>query len=214
MEVSLLDKTAPSFYEPLISLAHGTRSNEKQIIWTSKNKSVDDMCRDLISWGHTGVFEHIKFTFHVSEISRCLTHQLVRHRIASYLQMSNRHAKPRPADYVRPPSIEKISQQTYGNNKLVGLYEIMIEKAYENYNIMIEEGVPMEDARYLLPPGYFTHILITMNARELLHFFTLRCAPDAQWEIREMAIQMLKLCHACFPTIFDDLYKKYCEVER
>jgi len=214
MEVSLLDKTSPSFYEPLISLAHGTRSNEKETIWTSKNKTVDDMCRDLMKWGHTGVFEHIKFTFHVSEISRCLTHQLVRHRIASYLQMSNRHAKPRAVDYVRPPSIEKISQERYGNNKLVGLYEIMIEKAYENYNILMEEGVPMEDARYLLPPGYFTHILITMNARELLHFFTLRCAPDAQWEIREMATQMLKLCHACFPTIFDDLYKKYCEVER
>lgn len=209
MEVTLIDNTRPEFYEPLIILAHGTRCDERQTEWKSEQKTIDDMCKDLISWGHTGVFEHIKFSFHVSGISRCLTHQLVRHRIASYLQMSNRHAKPHACAYVTPPSVGEVSMKEYNDERLIAMYEDFIEKAYQNYEVLMEHGVPMEDARYLLPPGYFTHILVTMNGRELRHFFELRCAKDAQWEIRNMATQMLKLCYACFPVIFEDLYKKY-----
>ena len=184
MEVSLIDHTRTDFYEPLIITAHSTRINERKLVW-DKEKSIDDMCKDLISWNHTGVFEHIKFTFHISGISRSLTHQLVRHRIASYLQMSNRHAKPNKNDYITPPSCEI---KDINDLDSVGCYyHNIINECYNCYESLIKKGVPKEDARYILPPAFFTHITVTMNGRSLRHFLKLRLDEHAQWEIRKVA---------------------------
>jgi len=201
MKVELADCTNYDFYKKLLILTHGTRSNRKEESWHSK-KSIEDFTKDLISWGHEGPFEHIKFTFFVSGISRVLTHQLVRHRIASYLQMSNRHSEPLATAYVIPEPL-------LNNHKAIGMYERMIEQGWDNYKTLQDYGVRREDARYVLPPGYFTHILVTMNGRELRHFFQLRCSKDAQDEIRTLAKKMLIICYGKFPAIYEDLYDKY-----
>lgn len=197
MKVELIDSTNTDFYEQLIIIAHSTRKSEPQKEWTNKTKSIDDLCRDLLRWNHTGVFEHLKFTFQVSEVSRCLTHQLVRHRIASYLQMSNRHAIPDIDDFVVPESFGDKTEE----------YKNAMKAVYNLYLNFVKRGVPIEDARYLLPPGFFTHITFTMDGRELMHFFDLRCKKDAQWEIRQMANEMLTLCQEKFPLLFNDTYR-------
>lgn len=202
MRVKLIKYTENSL-DLIVRMAHSTRKNYLEKDWEEKI-SQNDFVKELISWGHEGVFEHIIFTFHVSEVSRCLTHQLVRHRIASYLQQSSRHVVSKKEDYVIPQSVAKTVHETQH-------YKEWMEWQWDNYKRMINMGIPVEDARYLLPDGYFTHITLTMNCRELRHFFELRCDEHAQWEIREMAKEMLKICHEKYPIIFEDLYKKFME---
>ena len=165
--------------------------------------------KHLIKVGHLGILEHINFTFYVSEVSRCLTHQLVRHRIASYLQQSNRHVTPDKNSYVTPFSI---TNNTFNDNhKSLEYYNEVMNLAYDTYRNLIARGVPVEDARYILPPAFYQHISITMNARTLRHFFELRCEPDAQWEIRELANKMLEICYEKYPVVFEDLKEKYLD---
>jgi len=195
MKFKLLDYTKDGI--PLIArMARSTRTNMLQSLHNDNND--EHFVKQLLKVQHLGILEHINFTFHVSEISRCLTHQLVRHRIASYLQQSNRHAIPNRDDFVIPPSFE-------GNNA----YVKRMYSAYDAYKEAIDSGFPIEDARYLIPDGYYTHIGITMNCRELKHFFKLRCHTSAQWEIRDMAKEMLKICYDKYPVIFEEEYKEF-----
>lgn len=150
----------------------------------------------IVGMGHHSVIEHAVFTFSVEGVSRALTHQLVRHRIASYSQQSQRYVSLKDATYVTPPSIAK-------SPKLKARYNEMMDSIWHAYREFADE-VPKEDARYLLPNASTTNITITMNARELLHFFSLRCCNRAQWEIREMADRMLVLCQDVSPVIFKD----------
>ena len=124
-----------------------------------------------------------------------MTHQLVRHRMASFSQQSQRYVSMDDASYVTPHTIE-------GNEDALRLYESVMDDIWKAYGKLEEMGIPAEDARYLLPNGCTTNITITMNARELLHFFSLRCCNRAQWEIREMADQMLRICKEQSPVIF------------
>ncbi|MDR2105447.1 MAG: FAD-dependent thymidylate synthase [Deferribacteraceae bacterium] len=155
----------------------------------------DVFISNIASMGHTSVFEHISFTFGVEGVSRTLTHQLVRHRIASYSQKSQRYVSHDNFAYITPPSVR-------GNSLAKREFCKAIQAASESYVKLIELGVAKEDARYLLPNACETKIIITMNARELLHFFRLRCCERAQWEIRELAVEMLKLVNAAAPSIF------------
>jgi len=151
--------------------------------------------------GHLSVLEHASFTFSVKDVSRVLTHQLVRHRIASYSQQSGRSVKysySKISENMRIPDKMREYKGFPEVRQLMG--EIFL--AYEN---MVKEGVPVEDARYILPNGLLTNITITMNARELLHFFKLRLDPSAQWEIREMARLMLEEARKIAPTIFENI---------
>ena len=134
--------------------------------------------------GHHSVIEHAVFTFSVEGVSRALTHQLVRHRVASFSQQSQRYVSMDSATYVTPHTIE-------GNADAEKLFDSVMDDIWDAYKKLEGMGIPAEDARYLLPNGCTTNITITMNARELLHFFSLRCCNRAQWEIREMADQML-----------------------
>ena len=149
----------------------------------------------VVGMGHESVIEHAVFTFSVEGVSRSLTHQLVRHRVASFSQQSQRYVSLETPTYVTPETVK-------ADEKKTEIYEAAMDKAWAAYNSLIELGIPPEDARYALPNGCTTNITITMNARELRHFFELRCCNRAQWEIREMADKMLELCQEVSPAIF------------
>ena len=148
----------------------------------------------IVGMGHHSVIEHATFTFSVEGVSRSLTHQLVRHRIASYSQQSQRYVSMDTPTYVIPKTVE-------ADPELKKVYEDTMKDIWESYNKLVEK-IPPEDARYVLPNGCTTNITITMNARELFHFFTLRCCNRAQWEIRDLADEMLRECKRVSPIIF------------
>ena len=159
--------------------------------------SADDPERVLskiVGMGHHSVVEHAVFTFSAEGVSRALTHQLVRHRIASFSQQSQRYVSLKEPTYVVPETIK-------ADPDSLELYEKMMNDIWKTYR-ELSERIPAEDARYVLPNGCTTNITITMNARELLHFFSLRCCERAQWEIREMADRMLEICKQISPVIF------------
>ena len=143
--------------------------------------------------GHLSVLEHASFTFSVKDVSRVTTHQLVRHRIASYSQQSFRSVQPK--DICIPESIKQ-------NETLKQEFKDHYMRSLWLQQDLIEQGIPTEDFRYILPQGMLTNIVITMNARELLHFFELRLDKTAQWEIRGMAELMLHEVQKVAPNIF------------
>ena len=151
----------------------------------------------ILKMGHLSVLEHASFTFGIEGISRATSHQLVRHRLASYSQQSQRYVAASTPEFVVPPSIAKDEARKKN-------FEATVRKIYREYAKLLEQGIPAEDARYLLPNAAHTKIIVTMNARELIHFFNLRCCERAQWEIRDMATEMLKLAKSAAPFIFKD----------
>lgn len=162
------------------------------------------LVRKMISCGHLSTLEHVSFTFAAEGVSRVLTHQLVRHRIASYEQQSQRYVRAGGACVV-PPAIA-------ANEKLRARYESLVQTARDFYEELTAAGIKKEDARYILPHGMETKILITMNGRSLLHFFRLRCCQRAQWEIRALAAGMLKEARRVAPVLFEKA-GPHCETE-
>lgn len=161
--------------------------------------------------GHESVAEHATFTFSVEGVSRALTHQLVRHRLASYSQQSQRYVNMDGFEYVMPESFTTTVTDDYWNtessdNSTLACEEFdsLMEYIGELYERMIRAGIPEEDARYILPNACTTNIVVTMNARELRHFFALRCCNRAQWEIRELANLMLETVKPVAPVLFAD----------
>jgi len=157
----------------------------------------------LAAIGHLSPIEHVSFSFGIEGISRACSHQLVRHRLASYSQQSQRYVREEQFDYIIPPSIKQDPEAAQA-------FERSMAEAQERYTAILKRlearGITGEagnqDARYLLPNAAETKIIITMNARELLHFFRVRCCNRAQWEIRAMAERMLELVKGIAPTIF------------
>ena len=158
--------------------------------------------QNIIKLGHESPLEHGVMTFKIMDVSRSLTHQLVRHRIASYTQKSQRYCKEGQFKFVIPESI--------ANSDFRSDYIIMMKRIQEFYDSMVNNGIKREDARYVLPNACYTDIWVTMNFRELRSFFKLRCDSHAQWEIRDMAKEMLKIAYARYPIVFEDLYLQYC----
>jgi len=159
----------------------------------------------LVAIGHMSPVEHVSFTFGIEGISRACSHQLVRHRVASYSQQSQRYVKETEFDYVIPETIKKDKALTKQFEK----YMRQAQKAYDEMMAgLARQGIvgenAQQDARFLLPNAAETKIVVTMNARELLHFFRVRCCNRAQWEIRAMATDMLKLVKSAAPVIFKD----------
>ena len=161
--------------------------------------------------GHESVLEHATFTFAIEGISRACSHQLVRHRVASYSQQSQRYVKMDGFDYVVPESFKNIVIDDYLDSD-VGPIPVYASEVYrgfmseiENlYEALVDAGIPEEDARYILPNACTTNIIVTMNAREIRHFFSLRCCERAQWEIKQLAEMMLALVKEVAPTLFED----------
>lgn len=168
-----------------------------ELLETMSEDAVHRVLRTVISSGHTSTLEHASYTFAVDGVSRAMTHQLVRHRLASYSQQSQRYVKADGADFVVPPSVA-------ADPAAREAFDAACAAALEAYRALLGAGIPAEDARYLLPNATESKIVITMNVRELLHFFELRCCKRAQWEIRELALKMLALAEPTAPYIFMD----------
>ena len=169
-----------------------------ELMETMPEERVQSVLSTIMGSGHFSTLEHASYTFAVDGVSRALTHQLVRHRIASFNQQSQRYV--RFSDGVATVKPESVA----ASEEASAVFDRAIDAAVEAYGKLLEAGVPAEDARYLLPNAAETKIVITMNVRELLHFFRLRCCNRAQWEIRDMAHRMLELARPTAPFIFLD----------
>lgn len=153
--------------------------------------------KEVLNMGHTSVLEHANYTFAIEGISRACSHQLVRFRVASYSQQSQRYCKlGENFKFVMPPSI--------GKDKELGIeFNTFMNHVSDFYNRLIEKGIPAEDARFVAPNACETNIVMTMNARELHHAFKLRCCTHAQWEIRDMFNTMKGLVQERDPLLFE-----------
>lgn len=156
---------------------------------------VERLVAKIVEMGHASTLEHVNFTFGIEGVSRVLTHQLVRHRLASYSQQSQRYVAEHDFEYVMPPSIAARPEARER-------FEALMEDIRGAYDELTAMGVPKEDARYVLANAAETKIVATMNARSLMHFFNLRCCNRAQWEIRELAYKMLEQAKAAAPLLF------------
>ena len=158
----------------------------------------ESLLRKVMALGHLSVLEHASFTFGIEGISRACSHQLVRHRLASYSQQSQRYVAQRERfAAVMPPTIAE-------RPELAARFDALLTEIHRTYSALLDAGVPAEDARFILPNAAETKIIVTMNARELRHFFALRCCRRAQWEIRRMAVEMLRLARRTAPLLFAD----------
>lgn len=153
--------------------------------------------RDAMRSGHESVAEHAVFTFRIEGVSRSLLAQLTRHRLASFSVQSQRYCGI-PHNAVVPESVRKAPSHVFRR------YLSTIESSHKAFDWLVENGIPAEDARMVAPEGETTSLIMTMNARELRHFFSLRCCNRAQWEIRELAWRMLEACRAVAPELFND----------
>lgn len=182
-------------------------------------ESIAKYVKMLASLGHLSPIEHISFTFAVEGVSRTLTHQLVRHRLASYSQQSQRYVKLVGFEYIIPPHIkgdpearkifvEAMEKDQEAYDKLTDILtkkhlEKLIGQGYDEKNAKnMASKMAIEDARYVFPNACETKIVFTMNARNLLHFFSLRSCNRAQWEIRAMSDEMIKLVKNIYPNLF------------
>ncbi len=143
----------------------------------------------VLGYGHESILEHATLTFSIEGCSRVCTHQLVRHRLASYTQQSMRYIKINPRDveetFVIPESVKN-------NSELYEKWKKLMKETIQLYEESYKAGIHQEDARFLLPQAVRTKIVVTMNLRELKHFLGLRACERAQWEIREVAWKMLE----------------------
>lgn len=156
---------------------------------------VAKLVKFLVKSGHHSAVEHAVFTFAIDGISRACSHQLVRHRMASYNQQSQRYVTYDNLNFITPPAVAE-------NPAAKEAFDRLNDSALEAYRDLLDKGMAAEDARYVLPNAAETKIVVTMNARELLHFFSLRCCNRAQWEIRDLAIAMLELVRELAPIVY------------
>lgn len=220
MKVKLLEYTKNP--EKVISMAAKLCYSQvgiEQIESGLTKENVDKFLNRLMDLGHESPIEHVCFTFGVEGISRTCSHQLVRHRIASYSQQSQRYVKLDQFEYIIPPYIEnneeakdifinamKEDQKTY--DKLVDILLLKHKQTFLNEGKEEKEASRLaskkaiEDARFVFPNACETKIVFTMNARTLLHFFKHRCCNRAQWEIRKMSDLMLEELKKVAPILF------------
>ena len=149
--------------------------------------------RGALASGHESVIEHNAFTFLIEDVSRVLLAQLTRHRHASYSVQSQRYCGA---------NMDMVTPECMVSWELVDDLVKLRRDAERLYRKAVDLGVPAEDARYFTLQGGKTKLILTMNARELKHFFSLRCCNRAQWEIRELADMMLEQCREVAPQIF------------
>lgn len=180
MQVTLISHTA----DPELVIAAAARLSTssvsaRQLKEKLDRKEVKRLLRVLLDSGHLSPFEHVSFTFAIDGISRVTSHQLVRHRLASYTQQSQRYVAIKKLEYVTPATI-------LAKPDLADQYRQTVAQAHQLYRRMLESGIPAEDARYVLPQALETRLVMTMNGRELMHASSLRLCLRAQWEIVEL----------------------------
>jgi len=199
LKVKLLRHTADA--EILCGTAASTTTKSgspSEMLKKIDREAAKRLIKRVTGYGHASVIEHASFTFSIEDVSRAMTHQLVRHRIASYTQQSQRYITYDTLEkYVSPQSIADSSEAKR-------IFDETLEKISETYQKLLKMNIPKEDARFILPNASKTNIIVTMNARELRHFFNLRCCARAQWEIREVAVEMLRQAKKAAPALFED----------
>ena len=154
--------------------------------------------RARIREGHESLIEHASATFEISGISRAASHQLVRHRLASYSQESQRYVSMSDPEWVLPAAVAE-------NPEARAIWNKFADDVKMTYRALRELGVRKEDARFALPNAAATRIIVTMNFRELLHLFRIRISREAQWEIRDVCVRMLERVYPLAPAVFGDL---------
>ena len=176
-------------------------------------EKVDSFIDMLSGLGHESPMEHMVFTFGIENVSRSLLAQITRHRMASFSVQSQRYVSEKDFEFVTPPEIEcdEAAKKIYLDTMkdITKSYNTLADALKERY---LGEGMApkaaekkaIEDARYVLPNACTTKMIVTMNARSLHNFFKLRCCNRAQWEIRELACQMLELVKEVAPQVFRD----------
>lgn len=222
MRVELLAATPEP--EKLIAAAAKlcySKSGATNLMEGLDDKATEHFIEKLVALGHDSPLEHMSFSFAVEGVSRVLTHQLVRHRMASYSQQSQRYVKLDQFEYIMPPAIagspeaKALFETAMANDQAQydQLVDILRESAFKK---LVAEGVTeqrakqqaekmaIEDARYVFPNACETKIVVTMNARSLINFFEHRCCERAQWEIRALADEMLRLVKTKAPNVFKD----------
>ncbi len=199
MQVELLNHTP----DPERAIATAARLcyapvGAAELMETMPEERVRSVLTTIMESGHFSTLEHASYTFAIDGVSRVLTHQLVRHRLASFNQQSQRYVKFKDGfPFVTPPTIAE-------NAEADAAFRALMDAAADTYQQLLDAGIPAEDARFVLPNAAETKIVTTMNVRELLHFFELRCCHRAQWEIQELACRMLELVRPTAPFIFMD----------
>ena len=195
MKVSLLTHT-PEPEKLVAAAARLCYSNKEvsEILDNFTDEKIEKFINKLVELGHESPLEHVSFTFGIEGISRACSHQLVRHRIASYSQKSQRYVEENNFDYVIPPSFK--------NPNDIKHYEHMMFSIQKFYKDLIAMGLEPEDARMVLPNACCTSIIVTMNVRSLLNFFKHRDCNRAQWEIHAVAREMMKICKDIAPKLF------------
>lgn len=197
MKVKLLAYT-PEPEKVIATAARICYSNKADIETIAEDFTDEEILsfvEQLISTGHKSVLEHSSFTFGIEGISRSCSHEIVRHRLASYSQRSQRYCAEGECDFVYPAGycISDTAEETF---------EASLANSKQDYKDLISEGVPKETARYVLPNATMTRMIVTMNARELLHFFALRSCSRALPEMQELANLMIAEAKAAAPVLF------------
>ena len=195
-------------------------ASDAETIFAHSMQEVESFLVRLRRMGHLSPFEHASYTFLLEGVSRALTHQLVRHRVASYSQRSQRYVSAEAFEYIIPPSLAgKTVQTDKGPVDAETYYREFMERSAVAYRALREAlggsgEAANEDARYVLPNASETKIMVTMNARELFHFFGERLCMRAQWEIRRVAEEMLRLAKEATPIIFRGIGPKCVQLSR
>jgi thymidylate synthase (FAD) len=192
MKVKIIATTQALDFEPQYLIEYAGRVCTNSL---SRFGQSERFIRQRIDEQHLGLLEHNSVTFLVEGISRTASHQLVRHRLVSYAQMSERYCEFNEPSYVVPESIRK-------NEEALSAYTKIADGLFTMYCLLRADGIPKEDARFVLPKATKTTILITTNLRGYLHLFDMRIHPAAQWEIRDMCIKMLDLLIYYAPAVF------------
>jgi len=169
---------------------------------SSKQGEPGRFVQNRIREGHESIIEHASATFEISGLSRACSHQLVRHRLASYSQESQRYVEMADPEFVVPPDVA-------ADPAAREIWDRFMDNLAETYRQLRARGIRKEDARFILPNATATRIVVSMNYRSLRHFFAVRCDPAAQWEIRAVALEMLRLVHKRAPAVFQDLYDRF-----
>ena len=196
IKVKLLEHTPePERVVAMSARLYYSASGAEELSERMTDEQVQKLLAKIIKMGHASTMEHVSFTFGIEGVSRVLTHQLVRHRLASYSQQSQRYVAEHDFEYILPPSIEEKPEAKER-------FQSLMDDIQKAYNELADMGIPKEDARYVLANATETKIVVTMNARSLMHFFNLRCCNRAQWEIRELAYKMLEQAKKVAPLLF------------
>lgn len=222
MKVNLITYTPES--EKIIAAAAKlcySSSDIDNLINGLTEESSKKFVEKLSTMGHESPIEHVSFTFGIEGVSRSFLAQMTRHRIASFSVQSQRYVKNNDFKFITPPEIANNDQAKkiyidFMQNSIDTYNEIADILQEKHYKYFIEKGFTekaaksraekkaIEDARFVLPNASETKMVVTMNARTLLHFFNVRCCNRAQWEIRDVANEMLRLCYKVAPTIFNN----------